>query len=346
MQKDFITVTPDNGTGNAKVNCSVVENNTENDRNTTFTISGGGINRTVSVSQEGKREYLINIRPSNYATVIPVTESDTAFTVNVYKIDPADGSLISSTYSQLLSELAANTATDVKINWSPFGSSNYCDYVFNRNNGTTHNPDASNVLATVTLNIKSVSGLYYYNMKQAAFHQGSPIVEIAFESGSSKPKILTMSALQKALYGNHNYMSFQAIRDSTWNTLSITNNTTQICTESTCLITVDGYLEDAGRCTLKKNGYKLVSTGVSRMYVIPNTNASSGKIQALKWFGAMDGTNELKGFVTVWDQADLYTPQSNPVYPISLLTATWTTSRNPVAMSSSLMNVNSYYNPS
>lgn len=51
MQKSFITATPDSGSGDGTVTCSASQNNTELTRRTSITVSGGGITRTVSISQ-------------------------------------------------------------------------------------------------------------------------------------------------------------------------------------------------------------------------------------------------------------------------------------------------------
>lgn len=51
MQKDFIAVTPDSGSGNATVTVATSENQTENSRTSKITIAGGGISRTVNVNQ-------------------------------------------------------------------------------------------------------------------------------------------------------------------------------------------------------------------------------------------------------------------------------------------------------
>lgn len=51
MQKSFITATPDSGSGNGTVTCAASQNNTESSRSTSITVSGGGLTRTVSISQ-------------------------------------------------------------------------------------------------------------------------------------------------------------------------------------------------------------------------------------------------------------------------------------------------------
>lgn len=52
MQKDFITVTPDSGTGDAIITVEVEETNALQNRESSLNISTSGISRTVSVTQE------------------------------------------------------------------------------------------------------------------------------------------------------------------------------------------------------------------------------------------------------------------------------------------------------
>ena len=50
MKKDFITVTPDSGRGDKTVT-AVASENTGRKRSTSIKISGGGMSRTISISQ-------------------------------------------------------------------------------------------------------------------------------------------------------------------------------------------------------------------------------------------------------------------------------------------------------
>ena len=50
MNKDFITATPDKGSGDATVNVVVAKNNGAA-RSTSLKIAGGGITKTVTISQ-------------------------------------------------------------------------------------------------------------------------------------------------------------------------------------------------------------------------------------------------------------------------------------------------------
>ena len=51
MKKDFITATPDTGSGNGTVNVKS-DKNTGGSRSTFITITGGGITKTIPISQE------------------------------------------------------------------------------------------------------------------------------------------------------------------------------------------------------------------------------------------------------------------------------------------------------
>ena len=59
MKKDFITVTPDSGTGNATVTVVASENSGQDERSASLTISGGSINRTIQITQKmGKVDFV------------------------------------------------------------------------------------------------------------------------------------------------------------------------------------------------------------------------------------------------------------------------------------------------
>lgn len=65
MQKDFMTVNPDSGSGGGTVTVQTAANSGDA-RNGILTISGGGITRTVSVNQErfysGNDSYIISVQ--------------------------------------------------------------------------------------------------------------------------------------------------------------------------------------------------------------------------------------------------------------------------------------------
>ena len=71
MQKSFITATPDSGSGNGTVTCAASQNNTENSRSTSITVSGGGLTRTVSISQAAGTVTYGNYSVNIFSAVIP-----------------------------------------------------------------------------------------------------------------------------------------------------------------------------------------------------------------------------------------------------------------------------------
>lgn len=74
MKKDFITVTPDSGGGNGKINVTAEKNTGASNRSSTITISGGGITKTITISQkEGTGDYYLN----------SITSTPTGSTYNV-----------------------------------------------------------------------------------------------------------------------------------------------------------------------------------------------------------------------------------------------------------------------
>lgn len=71
MQKDFITVTPDIGSGNKDVTVQASQNSSTSQRNSTITISGGGMTRTINVSQSERD--LINVLLLGYKIIEKIT---------------------------------------------------------------------------------------------------------------------------------------------------------------------------------------------------------------------------------------------------------------------------------
>lgn len=53
MQKDFITATPDSGTGGGTVTTTAAVNTAFQDKQTTLNVSGGGITRSVKATETG-----------------------------------------------------------------------------------------------------------------------------------------------------------------------------------------------------------------------------------------------------------------------------------------------------
>lgn len=256
------------------------------------------------------------------------------------------GEMSNSLYATMLKEIENDTASDIMLNWSPFGKQNICDYTYQLRPNSFLNPDVQNGIGKLTLNIKNdeASGTYYYNLKQAAFHQGSPIVEVAFEKGSTKPKIYTLSALHEKLYGDKVFMYFSAKINNT-NVIGISDNTTQICTNSQCFALVGDTLKLSGKVKFTSSGFVLEEGGVSRVYATPTMLVQTNYIQGLKWFSSMNGNSHLTLYLHSGAQANVYSPLTQPTYPIQQTKAQWSTSFNPIAGGMSLMNVDAFYNP-
>lgn len=300
--------------------------------------------RTILISQKGTRQYLVNIGPTAY-TAFPAQEDLDLFRVSIYYMSPS-GVLTDSTYAAMLQEITDGTASDIMLNWSPFGKQNVCAYTYDANPTSFLNPDVQNGIGKLTLNIKQdkASGTYYYNLKQAAFHQGSPIVEVAFEEGSTKPKIYTLSALHEKLYGDKLFMYFTATMGA-GNIIGITEGTTKICTDSMCRAFVGDTLKLSGKVRFTAGGFVLEEGGVSRVYATPTMVVQSNRIQGLKWFSGMNGNSHLTLYLHSGNKANVYSPKVQPTYPIQQTKAEWSTTFEPIAGGMSLMNVDAFYNP-
>lgn len=88
MQKDFITVTPDNGSSDGIVTVQASGNSGDN-RSSTITISGGGgMSRTVTINQEGKPICTLSFKnrvslPITWERLI--SDKPVASTITVYR---------------------------------------------------------------------------------------------------------------------------------------------------------------------------------------------------------------------------------------------------------------------
>jgi hypothetical protein len=110
MQKSFITATPDSGSGNGTVTCSASQNNTENSRSTSITVSGGGLTRTVSISQAAGTvtygHYSVNI----FSAVVPGPDMS--------ELDAAGGSVMVCIASTMKKYINGGNAQDVAAHFT------------------------------------------------------------------------------------------------------------------------------------------------------------------------------------------------------------------------------------
>ena len=65
MKKDFITITPDNGTGDRTITVQADSNELLESRSASLTIGASGISKTISVNQHGSVEVFAYILDAN-----------------------------------------------------------------------------------------------------------------------------------------------------------------------------------------------------------------------------------------------------------------------------------------
>lgn len=65
MKKDFITITPDNGTGDSTITVQADSNSLLESRSASLTIGASGISKTISVNQHGSVEVFAYILEGN-----------------------------------------------------------------------------------------------------------------------------------------------------------------------------------------------------------------------------------------------------------------------------------------
>lgn len=158
------------------------------------------------ISQNAADRYVVNIRPSVTLAPITTTEDLSAFAINTYHIDNATQAISAVDAEVLESALVNSPPSNVLINWSPYGETNYCDYRFYNKDqtspGSCWNPEpGGTVFGRWTLNTIVSGGIPCFNIKNAAFHQGSPIVEIVFSTKGWL--IYTLHAFQNDTHGNY-----------------------------------------------------------------------------------------------------------------------------------------------
>ena len=129
MNKDFISVTPDSGGGNGSLSVTAQANTTPNTRNTSVVISGGGITKTISVSQPGKPfseilkftgnggPVMVGLNSDVYNNLAAFVEDENGLKTN---LELTSGNMVSvfcnsdTQYSVYLNEIA-NSCTHVTV---------------------------------------------------------------------------------------------------------------------------------------------------------------------------------------------------------------------------------------
>lgn len=86
MKKDFITVTPDNGTGDRTITVQADSNSLLESRSASLTIGASGISKTISVNQHGSVQVFAYILDANgkYLSANVIVNG-----VNMHNLEPA-----------------------------------------------------------------------------------------------------------------------------------------------------------------------------------------------------------------------------------------------------------------
>lgn len=96
MNKDFVEVANDSGTNNGSFD-AVCEQNSGNERSTILTVSGGGVNKTINITQKASNLESIEIAGGVYSsngTLIAITNFGIIANITASMISPQIGRFI------------------------------------------------------------------------------------------------------------------------------------------------------------------------------------------------------------------------------------------------------------
>ena len=342
----WIKVTPVNGgAGKTKISITCGRNSGAARSASVPFVTAGGAVKTLVVSQGAANKYVINISPKQTLKPITAVEDLSDFAYKLYHVDETTHDYEACTEANFMNVLSAGAASDLLVNWSPYGGINTCDYSFEYYPRTCLNPDAGKrVLARAVLNndktIITAVNQRVYNLRQAAFHQGSPIVEITV-SMDEGIKIYTLAALYRSLYSDCVSIQcsnvFQAgLTASVGGADMIGDNLGYIWSESR--------LAAAARVTTSLSGDVLSENGVSRVFITGSIINSTNKVRILKWW--TDGNGILKAFVSNGNQTNRFNPTAPEATLVSLTLDTFTGVNGiPSERMDSYLNPSQFYNP-
>lgn len=358
---DWITVSPQSGDGNNNVVTITAKENTGNDRKGVITFRSGGKTVNVTVQQYRAYRFILNLAPKFADAAYPTEEDATAFDMTVYKNNVESGGLDTSSLNELVDRLRMydlhDGVSNIVVNWSPFGGKNYCNYTCEIASSVKPyldeevlNPNKKNVLAKLTLNTVGVAGAIgkQYDLAHAAFHQGSPVLEIIIErlsASENRIQIYTLHQYQKDLYNKNWYFVAEAegSRGTPGTGLACWGGTDASCLApknfDTTLVTM------AGRIVSIAGPGVFSPDGVSRIF-LAGTSAVGFPLapRILKWYKSDENT--ITGLWAQGSEANIYSPVEVAINHYSLAFARWTNSATPVVQGpESHMSVDDFYNP-
>lgn len=117
MNKDFVEVANDSGTNNGSFDV-VCEQNSGNERSTILTVSGGGVNKTINITQKASNLGSIEIAGGVYSsngTLVTIGSFGMSTDIRVSMTSPQMGRFIFPTPIQEIDRFSGNLASFLRI---------------------------------------------------------------------------------------------------------------------------------------------------------------------------------------------------------------------------------------
>lgn len=127
MNKDFVEVANDSGTNNGSFDV-VCEQNSGNERSTILTVSGGGVNKTINITQKASNLESIEIAGGVYSsngTLVSIGNFGMSTDIRVSMTSPQMGSFIFPTPIQQMDRLNKHPFSFLRITVSEEIPSHY-----------------------------------------------------------------------------------------------------------------------------------------------------------------------------------------------------------------------------
>ena len=322
------------------------EENTGVAREATLQIISGTKTVDYKISQGAANRYVINIKPATVGEQIPTYEDLSDFAYDVYHINNSTDVWELSSVDKLISDLELWGVSHIYVNWSPFDGQNICAYnclmeSSGSSIGDCFNPNASDVMARLVLNgsLQIQEQKYQFNLRDAAFHQGSPILEITVERNSTKLRIYTLSAYQNDITGDRVSMHIQTAAPS---------GTTISCKEAYIYTNASGRIWKSDDITMAGALKTAVmepqeDTGIMRVVLThPMAVATPYRWRTIKWF--VDASNRLRTF-TVRGTMESYNPLNSMKNSRNIVQSNWSGTTGTPAGEVTINNTNLFYNP-
>lgn len=285
--KLFLTADKTSGTGNAVINITAAAN-TGGQRTDTITVTTkGGIVKTVSIVQKAvKNVFILALN----------TKNNTSYTIEVFKQN-SSGGYSASSYDELMTYYEYGTLDEVKLSWSPFDGFNICNY-----SCIIDPSEVTNGIVRLSLNqvtdptatgIPTIYSDRYYDMWNAAFFSGSPIVFLDITRDTKQYAITTLYDYVKSKIG-YAYVLNVTTENAGSGTANMYGSIAshQICKEgaiSSCLISYSNdYIKYAARDKYSNGNRIPYSTGITKVNLIVGAG-SIFKPKIYKWVLGKNG---------------------------------------------------------